>query len=83
MDPAETLREVLRRQKYARRKYDDAKRREPSPEQTPEQWSEHVRELREAADAADQEMDRLRPKTAPTEMVDDEYVPPMNPGMSN
>jgi uncharacterized membrane protein YccC len=83
MDPAETLREVLRKQKYVHRKYEDAKRREPSPEQSPEQWSEHLQELRDAVDAADQEMDRLRPKRPAPEATEDEYVPPMSPGMSN
>jgi hypothetical protein len=83
MDHAETLRQALRQQRYARRKYEDQKRRVPAPEQSSEQWSEHLEELRHAADEADDEMDRLRPKKPETDTSEDAYVPPMNPGMSN
>jgi hypothetical protein len=84
MDPAETLRQALRTKHRAWRAYELARRSELPPGESTERWSEHVKELREAAEAADAEMLRLRPPVeAPTRQTHEGYVPPLGPGLSN
>ncbi len=84
MDRAETLRQALRKQNHARREYEEVKDRELLPEETPEQWSTRVRDLRETAEAADAEMTRLRPNHPRTDGPSEQkYQPPMEPGFSN
>ena len=84
MDPAETLRDALRKQQHTRRVYQEAKARPLPPDESPEQWSRHVEDLREAAEAAEAEMDRLRPAQSKADHPHDgEYQPPMGPDLSN
>ena len=84
MDRAETLRAALRKQEYARRAFQQAKTQEVPPDHSPEQWSEHVEELRRAADEAESEMSRLRPESeTPADTEESEYQPPIPPALSN
>ena len=84
MDPAETLRQALRKQEHTRREYQEAKNREQPPDESPEQWSRHVQDLREAAEVAEAEMDQLRPVQPNADRSpDEEYQPPMGPDLSN
>ena len=84
MDPAETLREARRKQDHTRRVYEDAKRKVLSPDESAQEWSQHLHELQEAAEAADAEMLRLRPeRPRADDSTHDGYVPPMAPGASN
>jgi hypothetical protein len=79
MDPAETLRAALTRQHHARRNYDEAKNQE-IPEESPEERALRLEDLRAAAEAADAEMDRLRPAKPPTDDRQQEGIsPPMGP----
>lgn len=84
MDRAETVRLARRAQIQTRKQYEKARDKDLSDEQSPEQWSQHVKELQEAADAADAEMARLRPEK-PRSDVDtgEEYVPPIASEWSN
>jgi hypothetical protein len=84
MDPAETLRQALRAKHRAWSAYELARRSELPPGESTEQWSEHVKELRASAEAADAEMLRLRPPTeARTQEGQEGYVPPLGPELSN
>jgi hypothetical protein len=79
MDHAETLRQALIRQRRARGAYDEG-RRAALAEETPEHQADQLRILREASEAADAEMARLRPEPS---HIDDPtrqgYDPPMGP----
>ena len=84
MDPAETLRQALRKQQHARREYQEAKSRNVAPGESPEQWAQRVQDLREAAETAEAEMDQLRPVQSKVDRPPDEaYQPPMGPDLSN
>ncbi|MGH9919502.1 MAG: hypothetical protein ACRD6W_11635, partial [Nitrososphaerales archaeon] len=61
MDRAETVRAALRQQVSTRRRYEEAKVRELAPEESPEERTAELEELRVAAESADAEMARLRP----------------------
>jgi|HubBroStandDraft_3_1064219.scaffolds.fasta_scaffold1143660_2 hypothetical protein len=84
MDPAETLRQALRNQHYARMAFQEAKTKEVPAGESPEEWSKHVEDLRVAAEEADAEMKRLRPEEPLTDEPSDvTYQPPIGPGLSN
>jgi hypothetical protein len=84
MDPAETLRQALRKQHYARRAFQEAKTREVPSGESPEEWSKQVDDLRVAAEEADAEMKRLRPEEPVSDDTSDvAYQPPIGPGLSN
>jgi hypothetical protein len=84
MDPAETLRLARRVQIYTRKQYEEAKDKELSDDESSEHWSQHVKELQEAADAADAEMARLRPEGPQSDDDAGEgYAPPIASEWSN
>jgi hypothetical protein len=84
MDRAETLRQALRKQQHARREFQEAKTKAVPPDESPEQWSKRIDDLRAAAEEAEAEMTRLRPEhPTPDATTESEYQPPIGPGLSN
>ena len=81
-DHAERLRDALRRQRHAQLEYERARRQPSAPEESGEDRTRRLDELRAKAEAATTEMDRLRPGE-PTSPDDAAVAPPLPPGVSN
>ena len=78
------MRAALRQQFKAQKRYEEAKVRPLSPEETEEERTAQLEELRVAAESADAEMARLRPqKPAAEDPGRETYTPPMSPDLSN
>ena len=86
-DPAEALRDALRRRSRARRRYETAKREPPTPDESAEDRALRLEQLRAEADDADTAMRRLHPNAPdvpPAPGVGSPATtPPLAPGTSN